>query len=113
MPSITFGERITSAFIGAFFGALIGLILSWLLGIYSQTLGEGKVPIEFTNLLGVSALFFAIFGFITGRHLGTFVGNVLNALFQFEDQRNYEFLNSLFLIVLALIFICVWLVSQL
>jgi len=113
MSNISLGERITAAFLGVFFGALIGFILSWLLGVYSQTLGAGKVPIEFANWIGLSALFFAFLGFITGRHLGTFVGNVLNALFQFEDQRNYAFLDSLFLIVLVLILIGVWIVSQL
>ena len=113
MSNLTVGERITSALLGAFFGALIGFVLGWLLGVFSQTLGVGITEIEFANWLGLGALFFALMGFITGRHLGTLVGNVLNALFQFEDQRNYAFFNWLYLIALALILIGAWIMSKL
>ena len=113
MSNITLGERITSAVLGSLFGALIGLILTWLFGVFSQTLGVGKVQTDFDQWLGLSALVFALLGFIFGRRLGTFVGHVLNALFQFEDQRNYEYLNRLLLIVFALFIIGAWIVVKL
>jgi len=113
MSTITLGERITSAVLGALFGALIGFILFWLLGVFSQTLGPGQLRGEFEQWLSTGAVIFALLGFILGRHIGTLAGNLLNALFQFEDQRNYEFLNWFLLIALALLLIGLWLLSRL
>ena len=113
MSDITLGERITSAVLGAFFGALVGFILFWLLGVFSQTLGPGQVQGEFEKWLSTGAAIFGFVGFIFGRHIGTLLGNILNALFQFEDQRNYEFLNGFLLIIFALLLIGVWLLSRL
>lgn len=112
MSDITLGERITSSVLGAIFGALIGFILFWLLGVFSQTLGPGQVHGEFENWIGTSAAIFAFVGFLFGRHIGTLLGNILNALFQFEDQRNYEFLNWFPGIIIALLAIGIWLLSR-
>ncbi|HQT30667.1 MAG TPA: hypothetical protein PLE48_06435 [Thiobacillus sp.] len=109
MLNIPPGERLTSAILGGLFGAFIGLALAWLLGVFSQTLGVGKLHPDVATWLGLGALAFALLGLLFGRHLGTFVGNVLNALFQFEDARNYEFLNGIFWIMLAVLLIGGWL----
>jgi hypothetical protein len=91
MANSTFTGRIISAAIGSIFGAIIGFILAWLLGVYSQTLGSGEVHTNLAKWVGIGAVFFGALGFIVDEHIGTIIGHVLNALFQFEDQRNYEF----------------------
>lgn len=112
MMNIPLGERLTSAVLGGLFGALIGLALAWLLGVFSQTLGVGTLHPDVATWLGLGALTFALMGLLFGRHLGSFVGNVLNALFQFEDARNYAFLNGVFWIMLAVLLIGGWLLLR-
>ena len=83
-------ERLASALFGAVWGALIGGILSWLLGVYSQTLGAATMSISARSWVGGTAILFAFLGFLFNVGIGTIVGVVLNAIFQFEsaDERS-------------------------
>ena len=85
---ITIGERIAAAFFGAVFGALIGLILVWLFGVYSQSMGPGRFVPDAVRWVAASSGFFALIGLIVGSHVGTALGWALSAIFEAERERN-------------------------
>jgi hypothetical protein len=80
-------ERLASALFGAVWGALIGGILSWLLGVYSQTLGTATIAIDARSWIEGTAILFALLGFLFNVGIGTIVGMVLNAIFQLESAE--------------------------
>lgn len=83
---ISIGERVVSAFLGALLGALVGAILFWLVGVYSQTMGPGRVAPDAARwILAVSGVFAGL-GLIIGSHVGSAIGMVLAWLFEFERQ---------------------------
>ena len=83
---ISFGERATSACIGALFGGLIGAVLVWLWGVYSQTLGPGHGVAHPVHWVLSAAAALAAYGFVRGSHVGSLIGDILSGLFEFERQ---------------------------
>lgn len=84
MPNKTPSERAVSTVLGALFGAGIGFAITWLLTVYSNTLGVGVLEISHKTLVVGSACLFAFLGLISGSHVGTLIGSVIHALFEFE-----------------------------
>ena len=87
MKSLSASERIAAAFVGAVFGALIGLALAWLIGVYSSRMGPGQVLVSFSTFALVGAAVFGGIGFVFGVSVGTLLGNVIAAIFDFEGSH--------------------------
>ncbi|WP_293935950.1 hypothetical protein [Iodobacter sp.] len=103
MKNISLSERLASAFIGAIFGAVIGFIMAWLLGVYSQTLGPGQVHVSIAKWIGTSACIFALIGLLIGQHIATMIGNALTALLEFETIGDNGFPSWWKLIILLVV----------
>jgi len=111
MSRITIGDRIASAFVGAVVGVLIGLVLAWLLGVYSNTLGPSQLVFGVPSfVLKVSATF-ALLGLVLGPHVGTLLGNVISLIFAFETferRDDVELPRWFVLVALGLVIFGVW-----
>lgn len=88
MAKPNFSERVVAAVLGSVFGAVIGLVLAWLVGVYSNTLGPGQVNVSLTRWVASSAVVFGVLGAVLGSAAGTVVGNVIAAIFAFERLEN-------------------------
>jgi hypothetical protein len=101
-------DRLQYAALGAAFGAVIGFILFWLIGVYSNTL----VPTGFVStpakLIAVVVAGFAAIGFIFGPYIGTAIGNTIAAIFEFERASFYEPPIWLVVLVLAAVSFAIW-----
>ena len=95
-----------SALFGAVWGALIGGMLAWLLGVYSQTLGAATMYVNARNWITGSAILFAMLGLIFNLGIGSIVGSVLNAIFQFESAENRSVAPSWLANTLLFIVVC-------
>jgi hypothetical protein len=102
---LTLADRLVSAALGALFGAIIGAVLVWLFGVYSQNLGSARTVIDGKLWILVSTAGFAFAGLLVGPNLGSFVGTVFDALYQFEntsEERQPGWVVAAILIVLAI-----------
>ena len=99
-------ERLASALFGAVWGALIGGILAWLLGVYSPTLGAATMFVNARNWISGSAILFAMLGLIFNAGVGSIIGSVLNAIFQFESAENRAVAPSWLANTLLFIAVC-------
>ena len=82
MPSLS--ERVASAFFGAIIGGIVGCVLAWLLGVYSNTLGPSSISLSFSHWVVGSSIIFALLGFVLGRSIGSLLGDVINGIYVFE-----------------------------
>jgi hypothetical protein len=87
MKRLPVSERLTAALAGAVFGAIIGLALAWLVGVYSNNMGPGQVPVSFSTFALVGAASFGGIGLVFGASVGTLLGHVVTAIFDFEGSR--------------------------
>ncbi len=101
-------DRLTYAALGAAFGAVIGFILFWLLGVYSNTLGPTGLVRTPAKPIALVAAAFAAIGFIFGPSVGTAIGNTIAAIFEFERASFYEAPTWLVVLVLAAVAFAVW-----
>ena len=83
LPSIS--ERVAAAFVGVVFGCVIGVVLAWLIGINSNTLGAGQLAVSFPKWALGGALFFGGIGALFGSSVGTVIGNFIAGIFAFEQ----------------------------
>jgi hypothetical protein len=114
MRNLSFGERLSSAGFSALFGLLIGAILTWLLGVYSQTLGPSDIDLNAKHLIFGTSAVFALLGFILGSNVGTIIGSAFSWLYEFERQ-DHEFGLPTWLKFLVITFIAIgifWLLSR-
>jgi len=90
--------------LGAVFGSIIGLGVAWLL-MFSSTLhlmDVGSHPVSFAKSAAAGAIFFGTAGLVLGSHLGSLIGRVIAAMYEFE--RLYDGKKPLVVeLVLALI----------
>ena len=113
MSRLTLGDRISAAAVGAIFGAIVGLALAWLLGVYSNTLGPSEVKLTFMVWVLWSSAAFAFVGLLFGPVVGTVLGAVITAIFEFENPRNTELPSwLLFPLLLAVCFGVWWWLSK-
>jgi high-affinity Fe2+/Pb2+ permease len=77
-------DRLTTALTAAIFGALLGAVMAWLFGAYSQTMGSSRMFVMASDWIFGGAALFAILGFVLKEDAGTIVGEFINAIFQFE-----------------------------
>jgi hypothetical protein len=106
MSRITLGERLVSAALGAVFGAIIGFVLAWLFGVYSQTMGSGSMSVQIRYWIAGGAGGFALLGFIVGSDAGTLIGTVFGALLDFEDQNSGS--RAWPVVVVLLVVLALW-----
>lgn len=100
-------DRLASAAFGAVWGALIGAILVWLHGVYSQTLGPATTDIDAQRWIAGSALFFAALGLVFNLGIGSIIGSALNALLRFETFEDQSTVSGLLKgAVLVLVVLC-------
>ena len=108
MTKLTIGDRVASAFVGAAIGSVLGVAMTWLLGVYSNTLGPSQIGVSFVKLTGAVALGFAILGFAIGPKVGTALGNTISGIFEFERALDNELPSWVVILVLAGIVFCAW-----
>ena len=108
MSKLTLGDRIASGAVGAVIGAALGLVLLWLLGVYSNTLGPASIHVSVVKWLFSAATIFALVGFVFGPVVGTILGAVISAVFRFERQGELDPPIWLVLVVLGVVAFCVW-----
>jgi hypothetical protein len=104
-------DRISYAFLGLFFGALVGVACWWLYGL-ARSLnydGPGMDPILrhwVTYLGGV----FAAFGFLFKERVGDFIGDTISGILHFEvnDPPGSAASAWVGLVFLAIIIAAVW-----
>ena len=104
-------DRISYAFLGLFFGALVGVACWWLYGL-ARSLnydGPGMDPILrhwVTYLGGV----FAAFGFLFKERVGDFIGDTISGILHFEVNYPPGSAASAWvgLVFLAIIIAAVW-----
>ena len=101
MAKPNFFERIVAAVLGSVFGSVICLVLAWLFGVYSNTLGPGQVEVSLTKWILSSAVFFGVLGAVLGSAAGTLIGNVIAAIFAFERLEDGPTPWWLVLVILA------------
>jgi purine-cytosine permease-like protein len=108
MAKLTLGDRVASAFVGTVVGAIVGACLSWLLGVYSNTLGPSQVGVNVAKMTGAVVAFFAIIGFAFGPSVGTALGNTISAIFEFERVGDGDVPGWIVVLVLAGVALGVW-----
>ena len=108
MPPVTLGERLAAGAIGAIFGALIGAACAWLLGVYSSQLGAGSMHVSFKNWMLLPAAGFGISGLIFGSDVGTMIGAVIKAMYEFEKGADDPWPLLQLLFAVAVIAIGAW-----
>ena len=84
MSRFSLGERLVSCAVSAILGALIGGVLAWLFGVYSNTMGAASGAIDFTQWVLWSAAAFGLVGLLLGPDAGTILGTVISGIFVFE-----------------------------
>lgn len=87
MSRLAIGDRIASAVVGAVVGAIVGLALAWLLGVYSNTLGPSSLEFGLAKFVAKVSVTFALLGLVLGPSVGTLLGNVIRAVFAFENPE--------------------------
>ena len=90
MPKLTFVDRLACGVAGILFGAVIGFALSWLLGVYSNTLGPGRAPIDIGQWILWSSGLFGFIGLAVGPAVGSLIGTLIASIYHFENAANYE-----------------------
>jgi hypothetical protein len=81
---VTLIDRIVSCVVGAAIGALIAFLIAWLLGVNSNTLGVGNVPVVIEHWVISGAIIFGVIGLVLGPVVGTIMGNVIAGIYAFE-----------------------------
>ena len=109
LASPSLSERVVSALLAGVFGAVLGAVLAWLLGIYSNTLGPAFMEVSFAQWVGGGAVVFAVLGAVFGTAMGGFIGDCISAIVAFErlDGDRNPWWIILALIVGVVIFL-VW-----
>ncbi len=103
MNKITLGERVASAVVGAMLGAVVGGILVWLFGVYSQNMGQGRIKPDAARwIMGCSAAF-AFVGLVIGSHVGTALGIVFSAIHETERQGSNDVVVPTWLAVVLMV----------
>ena len=104
-------DRITSAFIGAIFGALIGVGCWWLYGLaHSRNYdGPGIDPV-LRHWVTYAGGAFGVIGFLLRQRLGDAVGDTIGAIVQFEANESPRGRASPFLVLvfLSIIVAAIW-----
>ena len=109
MPRLSFSERLASAAFGLCIGALIGVVLAWLLGVYSHTLGPATSDFSVFKLVSLTSLFFGVIGLLFGTSVGSALGTTIALILETERQSsNPELPRWLVVSVLALVVAAVW-----
>lgn len=103
-PPLTLSDRAVAAAVGAVIGAAVGAVVAWLVGVYSNTLGAAAAPVNFPAWVGGCAGFFGAMGLLFGPGVGTVLGHVIRAIFEFERFEPPVWLVLLLLVVAALFF---------
>lgn len=103
-PRLTLSDRMVAAAVGVVIGAAVGAVVAWLVGVYSNTLGVAAAPVSFPAWVGACAGFFGAIGLLFGPSVGTLLGHVIRAIFEFERFEPPVWLVLLLLAVAALFF---------
>jgi hypothetical protein len=90
MPKIKVFDRVATGVLGAIIGGIVGFAISWLLGVYSNTLGPSHAAVDFIHLVLYAAVFFGLVGFVFGPVVGTMLGSVIAAIYHFEGGPTEE-----------------------
>ena len=85
IPKLSLSDRVVCGATGAVLGGVVGFGLSGLFGVYSNTLGAGRAPIDIRQWVIVSATFFGVVGVLFGPVVGTVVGAVIAAIYKVES----------------------------
>ena len=80
---------------------MIGFAVAWLLGVYSNTLGPGQIPVSIADWVIGGAAIFGCVGAALGSSVGTLLGNVIAALFAFERGESADVPRWLVAVVIA------------
>jgi hypothetical protein len=112
VSKLSIGDRLVSGVLGLLFGAMIGFVLSWLFGVYSNTMGPSRMAVDMWQWVKTSAIVFCVLGLVTGPDAGTTIGNVIAAIFEFENTRAREFPVWLAAVLLiGVVFVMGWLAT--
>lgn len=86
-------DRLATTGAAAFIGGLIGFVLALTFrSLHRQSMG-GVSTFDFLEWIQNGAIFFGFIGLIFGPSAGTFVGLVINTLFE-SERNNYTFWRS-------------------
>lgn len=99
MKRLSFADRLAYA--------LIGVIVLWLVGVNSQSLGTAHATIDVKTWLAVPAMTLALFGFLFGASVGTAAGALLNVIYETERTDRLEVPRWLAVLVFAAVVLAV------
>jgi hypothetical protein len=108
MAQISIGERLAAGAVGAVFGAMIGGAAAWMFGVYSNTMGPGTAAVGFKAWVLLPAAGFGLSGLILGSDVGTMIGAVINAMFEFEKGPENPWPILQLLLAVGLIALGAW-----
>ena len=87
MAKESLGDRLVAGAVSAVLGALIGCVLAWIFGVYSNTMGAAGSAIDFMQWALWSAGFFGLIGLLLGSHAGAVVGTFISGVLAFEGAE--------------------------
>lgn len=103
MSKLTIGDRLHAAVVGLFFGGIVGFALSWIVGVYSNTLGASSTAVDFKHWVGLCAIGFGAVGLVFGPFVGTLLGAVISGIVKFEQAEDHAPAGLLVLVLLAVV----------
>jgi ABC-type uncharacterized transport system permease subunit len=102
-------DRLIYALIAALFGAIIGFILAWLFGVYSQRMGVARHLIDWKSWVINTSIIFGVIGLVFKDKAGDAVGGSFASLYKFEDVDNNPQVPTWFAVIfLILVAVSVW-----